>query len=546
MVTEIDHQLDGQIPDLVITPVGVGSLAQAVVTHYKSNGRATGVLAVEADASPCLWKCLRNGKLEVQAAGTTIMAGMNCSTVSSLAWPVLSAGLDACITVSDAEAHTSLQQLESVSVSAGPCGGAALAALRHVSSNYSSDLGLTRDSIVVLLCTEAPRPYEEPFDVSVSDPVSLTQCLVRIDSTNPGSSGDDGPGEGAIAGFISAWLQHRDIETHWLEKTTGRPSVLGIVRGIGGGESLMLNGHIDTVKSISYDGNPFSGDIKNGKLYGRGSYDMKAGIAASLIALAQIKVEKLHGDVLVACVADEENLSFGTEELLDAGWRADGAIVCEPTGLDVVIAHQGFVWFTVDIIGTAAHGSRYDLGVDAICKAGQFLVKLDHYGRDILRRKAHPILGTGSIHASMIKGGEEASSYPALCTITGERRTIPGDSVASVEAGLRQILDELSEAVPDFKYFLRMGFNREPFEVAKDSAFVSNALGTIRQVLGRDVVCKAGFGWADSALLADKGIPTFLIGVDGAGAHADTEYASISSIKNLTDILTGIALDFCK
>jgi len=546
MMSEIDNQLGGQKPGLVITPVGVGSLAQAVVTHYKSNGRVTRVLAVEADASPCLWKCLRNRKLEVQVAGTTIMAGMNCSTVSSLAWPILSAGLDACVTVSDSEAHISLQKLDSAGVSAGPCGGAALAALQHVSTNYSSDLGLTKDSIVVILCTEAPRPYEEPFDVSVSDPVSLAQSLVGIDSTNPGSSGNDGPGEGVIARFIAAWFEHRDIETHWLEKTPGRPSVLGIVRGTGGGKSLMLNGHVDTVKGASYNGDPFSGDVKDGKLYGRGSYDMKAGVAASLISLAQLKDARLQGDVLVACVADEENLSSGTEEVLEAGWRADGAIVCEPTELDVVIAHHGFVWFTVDIIGTAAHGSRYDLGVDAICKAGYFLVKLDQYSQDILRKRPHSILGTGSIHASLIKGGEEASSYPALCTVTGECRTIPGESVALVEAELQKILDELNQSVPDFKYSLRIGFSRKPFEADKDSTFVSNAIGTIRKVLGREIVCKAGFGWADSALLADQDIQTFIIGVDGAGAHADTEYATTDSISSLAEILTEIALDFCK
>jgi hypothetical protein len=224
MMAEIDLQLDGQTPDLVIVPVGVGSLAQAVVSHYKSNGSATRVLAVESDATPSLWKCLQNGKLSVQTAGTTIMAGMNCSTVSSIAWPVLSAGLGACVTVSDYEVDKCVRRLESLGISAGPCGGAPLAALRHVSADYPSEIGLNEDSVVVILCTEAPREYDQPLDVSMDDRALLTESLVRIDSIDPGSSGAHGPGEVVVARFIDSWLQHRDLETEWVEKILNGPS----------------------------------------------------------------------------------------------------------------------------------------------------------------------------------------------------------------------------------------------------------------------------------------------------------------------------------
>jgi acetylornithine deacetylase/succinyl-diaminopimelate desuccinylase-like protein len=217
-------------------------------------------------------------------------------------------------------------------------------------------MGLKQDSVVVLLCTEGKREYDIPQDVSVEDPASLTQTLVRINSANP--SLGLGPGEVEIARYITAWLEHRDIESHWIAVTEGRPSVVGVVRGSGaaGGRSLMFNGHIDTVTLAGYDGDPLSGSIRDGKIYGRGTADMKGGIAAAMIALSNIKGRGLglRGDVIFTGVADEEAESIGTEQVLRAGWRSDAAIVNEPTGLDIIHAHKGFVWLEVDIHGLAA------------------------------------------------------------------------------------------------------------------------------------------------------------------------------------------------
>lgn len=543
---EIDSQLGTTTPDLVVVPVGVGSFAQAVVTHFKKSGKQTTVLTVEPDTSASLWKSLKRGESSTTSEKTpSIMAGLDCGTPSSISWAILRHGVDASLTVSDFEAHQACSYLTSQGVSAGPCGAAPIAALRRLSSSDREKLGLTKDSVVVVFCTEGPRDYSIPHDVASDDPVELTQTLVRINSANPSMGSIPGPGETAVARYITAWMEHRDIETHWVEPTPGRPSVIGVARGSGGGKSLMLNGHIDTVTLVGYEGDPLNGDIIDGKLYGRGAADMKCGIAAAMVTLANATQQGLNGDVIFTGVADEEFESIGTQEVLEAGWRADGAIVSEPTNMDILYAHKGFVWFEVDIHGLASHGSRYDLGIDAICKAGYFLVELDKHATSLTAQTGDSVLGPGSIHASIINGGEEVSSYPALTRIQLERRTVNGETPETVTKELKTILDGLVEKVPDFKYTLRTTFNRSSFKAALDHPFSQLVRKHVSITLGEEPVISGAPYWTDSALLADAGIPTLLWGPKGEGLHGKLEYADVESIKQVTETLTAIAVEFC-
>ncbi|KAL7785342.1 peptidase M20 [Trichoderma afarasin] len=546
MMLEIDGQLGATTPDLVVVPVGVGSFAQAVVTHFKKAGKQTTVLTVEPDTSASLWKSLKRGESSTTSEKTpSIMAGLDCGTPSSISWAVLRHGVDASLTVSDFEAHQACSYLISQGVSAGPCGAAPIAALRRLSPSDREKLGLTKDLVVVVFCTEGPRDYSIPHDVASDDPVELTQTLVRINSANPSMGSIPGPGETAVARYITAWMEHRDIETHWIEPTPGRPSVIGVARGSGGGKSLMLNGHIDTVTLVGYEGDPLNGDIIDGKLYGRGAADMKCGIAAAMVTLANAKQQGLNGDVIFTGVADEEFESIGTQQVLEAGWRADGAIVSEPTNMDILYAHKGFVWFEVDIHGLASHGSRYDLGIDAICKAGYFLVELDKHASNLTAQTGDSVLGPGSIHASIINGGEEVSSYPALTRIQLERRTVNGETPETVTKELETILDGLVEKVPDFKYTLRTTFNRSSFKAALDHPFSQLVRKHVSVTLGEEPVISGAPYWTDSALLADAGIPTLLWGPKGEGLHGKLEYADVESIKQVTETLTAIAVEFC-
>lgn len=377
----------------------------------------------------------------------------------------------------------------------------------------------------------------------MDDPVELLKRLVSIDSVNPDLV-PGGAGEAEIAAFCAGWLEERGFEVHRIEDVPGRPSVVGVARGSGGGRSLMFNGHIDTVSTASYDGDALAPVVRDGKLSGRGSFDMKSGVAAMMVAAARARAKGVRGDILVACVADEEYASFGTEQVV-LRFKADAAIVTEPSHLELTVAHKGFVWFDVTVHGRAAHGSRPELGIDAIAKAGRFLTALEDYGRGLLARPTHPMLKSGSVHASLISGGEEVSSYPAQCRITLERRTVPGETAQSVRAELQAILDAVSRADPDFRATLDQGLARRPFEEPESAAIVQ-ALAAARRRMAE--VARRGRGepfWTDCAILQEAGMSCVMFGADGGGAHAASEWTTVDSVNRLADILTDTALDFC-
>ncbi|MFE9204296.1 ArgE/DapE family deacylase [Micromonospora sp. NPDC007230] len=391
---------------------------------------------------------------------------------------------------------------------------------------------------------ETPTTPAAPDALDPDDhPSGLLARLIAINSVNPDLV-PGGAGETEIADFCDAWLGARGFEVHRLEKRPGRPSLVAIARGTGGGRSLMLNGHLDTVGAADYDGDPLDPQIRDGKMFGRGAFDMKGGLAAMMVAAARAARGPLRGDVILACVADEEHGSSGTEEVLESV-TADAAIVTEPSQLEVTLAHKGFVWFEVEIEGRAAHGSRPELGIDAIAKAGHFLVALEELGQRLMAGPAHPLLGTGTVHASVIQGGEEASTYPAHCRLTLERRTVPGESPDRVERELTAVLDRLAATVPDFRYRLTRGLHREPFEADPEAPVVRTLVRHAERILGHPPVVRAEAFWTDCALLDRAGIPCLLFGVDGAGAHAATEYVDLASLDHLTDILTSTIADFC-
>ena len=231
-------------------------------------------------------------------------------------------------------------------------------------------------------------------------------------------------------------------------------------------------------------------------------------------------------------LADEEDLSIGTEDILEAGWRADGAILNEPTDLCVVDSHKGFVWFEVDIHGVASHGSRADLGVDAIAKAGYFLAELDRYAQRLRNSKAESSVGSPTIHASLIKGGEEASSYPAVCFITVEKRTILGETASSVEQEMREMLEGIRRQVDGFSFSLRATASRPALEEPQDSSFCDLVCEEVGTAMGKPPTVKAEPYWTDCALLAAEGMPTLLWGPIGQGLHPKEEWADVDKGRN--------------
>jgi acetylornithine deacetylase/succinyl-diaminopimelate desuccinylase-like protein len=359
---------------------------------------------------------------------------------------------------------------------------------------------------------------------SRSSLVELTAALVAIDSVNPALV-PGGAGERELAAFVADWCAEHGFEVELVGDE--RPSVVATKRGLGGGRSLLLNGHLDTVGVVGMDA-PFKARVEGGRLYGRGAYDMKGALAAILLAAAE--ADGLRGDVIVTLVADEELGSIGTEAVLERV-HADGAIVVEPTELRVAIAHRGFVGFELETAGVAAHGSRPDLGVDAIAKMGPILVALTELDERLQAGPRHPLVGAASLHASLIEGGQELSSFPARCVLTGERRTIPGETVEQVEEELRAIAADAT---------VRVVVSRDPLSPQPGHPFVE----LVRRAADTGEHVGAPF-WTDAGLIAGAGIPTVLFGPAGAGAHAAVEWVDVASLDRVREVIGRVAGDWC-
>jgi acetylornithine deacetylase len=373
------------------------------------------------------------------------------------------------------------------------------------------------------------------------DLTALLADLVAIDSVNP-SLVPGGAGEREAAAYVERWARDAGLQAERLEATPGRPSVLVRAPGAGGGRTLLLCGHLDTV-TVEGMADPHAPRRDGDRLYGRGAYDMKAGVAAALIAARELSRRGLAGDVVVAAVADEEHASLGVQEAL-AGVRADAAIVTEPTELEVLVAHKGFVWSEVEVTGRAAHGSRPHLGVDAIVKMGPVLTAVGVLD-DALAAREHPLLGRGSVHASVIRGGVELSSIPASCTLQVERRTLPGETAADVEGELAALLDRCRAADPALEVAQRTLLVREPFALEAEAEIAALVRDAAAEVLGTRPALAGGSFWADSAFIAAAGIPTVLFGPRGDGAHASEEWVSVSSTQAVARVLAAVATRFC-
>ena len=408
------------------------------------------------------------------------------------------------------------------------------------------------------------------------DPVvQLLRKLVAINSVNP-SLVPGAAGEGEMALAIADHLRAIGLDVELQEVAPGRPNVIGTLEGRAPGPSLMFCGHIDTV-GVEGMRAPFDPVERDGRLYGRGSQDMKGGVAAMVDAARVVAQEGLAaGRLIVACVVDEEYASIGADALVGR-WRADAAVVTEPTDMQIAVGHKGFAWYEIETGGIAAHGSRPRDGRDAIMRMGRVLHALEQLDRRLQSRPEHPLLGTASLHASLIDGGRELSSYPDHCTLKLERRTVTGETEAIVLGELESILAGLRDADPEFEATLTPLFARPSYELAPNHALPSSLIrvlttlssgersethtlpGAERSEAVGPTASEASVPpdkqrsdqfvgmsfWTDAAVLGAAGIPSVLFGPGGAGLHSTEEFVEIGDVRRCRDVLASLARDWC-
>jgi acetylornithine deacetylase len=381
--------------------------------------------------------------------------------------------------------------------------------------------------------------------IPVGDAVALTRALVRVDSRNP-TLVDGAPGEDAVARLLAAVLESWGFRVELQDAAPGRPNVIARIGHGRGGRSLMFNGHLDVVGVDGMTHAPFGGEHRDGRIFGRGASDMKAGVAAMCAAAARAAGDgTLTGEITVAGVADEEFESLGTRTLVARGVRADAAIVTEPTRLAIMPAHKGFVWLDVTVRGRAAHGSRWEIGVDAIRHAGLLLAELDRIDSDDLPLRSHPLLGRPSVHASVIEGGSGMSTYPERCLLRLERRTIPGERVADVVSEVEAACARIRARRPTFAAELAVGVTQSPSDVALEAPIV-RALDAALRARGEVARVEGMSAWTDAAILNDAGIPAICFGPGDIGlAHAAEEYVIIEEIERATAVLADLARQWC-
>ena len=376
------------------------------------------------------------------------------------------------------------------------------------------------------------------------DPViHLLRDLVAIDSVNP-SLVPGGAGEAGVADRIASALMAARIDVEVTEVAAGRPNVVAVVEGRRPGPTLMLCGHMDTV-GVEGMTAPFEPVVRDGRLYGRGSQDMKSGVAAMVDAATEIAHRSglERGRLVVAAVADEEHASAGAEALV-AACTADAAVVTEPTDLRMATTHKGFEWVEVVTRGRAAHGSRPAEGRDAILRMGRVLARLEALDAAFAAGRAHPRLGRASLHASTIHGGQALSVYPDRCTLRLERRTVTGEAPDAGLTEVQAILAALRRAPPELDASARQLLTRPPHEIPDDHP-VCRELGRALRRRDLDAAPAAMSFWTDAAILGRAGIPAVLFGPTGAGLHGAEEYVEIESVGVCRDVLVETIRAFC-
>jgi len=384
-------------------------------------------------------------------------------------------------------------------------------------------------------------------NISEKDVLSLAKEMIKINSENP-------PGnEKALADYMVEVFNGIGLKALQLDFLPNRPNVVALYGSRDQGRSLIFDGHLDTVPcgDLSlWSVNPLEGAIRNGQLYGRGATDMKSSIAAFTCALKAIVDSgiKLKGQVTIVLTSDEEISGLGTKSVLEKGYRADAAIVGEPSNLEVNTAHKGVARWRLTTFGKAAHASAPQEGVNAIYKMAKAVIKLEEIAEKYLQQeRTHPILGRPTLNVGIIRGGIKDNIVPDSCEITIDRRLLPGETWHEVEKEFRGELEKLSREDPNFKYELKLYHAHNAAETPSTHPFVKLAKNAVKDVLGRESTVEGFVATTEMSHLVEAGIPSIILGCgDLKVAHTINEYVPVQQIIDATKIYTLIILRYLK
>ncbi len=370
--------------------------------------------------------------------------------------------------------------------------------------------------------------------------LDVVQRLIRVPSVNPTLAPEEPGGEAAIARTAVDWLNDHGVKA-WLEDAApGRPNAVAEL-GADGGPTLVMCAHLDTVSTAGMTIPPFDPRVEEGRVFGRGSFDMKGSAGAIMSAAASLAHDGLRrGRIMLALVADEEYASIGAMDFVRRH-TADACIVTEPSDGQLILGHKGFVWAEIVTTGHAAHGSRWDLGVSAIGRMGRIVAALEEFDRRVLRSRVHPLVGPASMHCALIQGGSGLSTYAPECRLKIERRTIPGETPEQVQAELEEVIKTAGEQATVTRFFDRPSLTCDPA-----SPIASAVREAARTVTGHQPVEAGVAYWMDAAIFASAGIATVNYGPGGAGAHEAVEWVDLNSVVRCARVLVASARRFCE
>ena len=408
--------------------------------------------------------------------------------------------------------------------------------LEQDARSRSGDLGRLKTEFLHVLDCHAPPIYRVPM----KDAVKLAADLVRIPSVNPmGGVHDAGTGEARLSDYLSAFFEERGIPFERRETSPGRANVIASIRVPGSRTTVLFDAHQDTVPVDTMKIPPFSGDIHDGRLWGRGACDVKGGMAAMLFAAARLAAEKPGNaaSLILACTVDEEYSFAGVRDFLEGPWsfgKPEFAIVAEPTRLEIVTSHKGLTRWNITTIGRSSHGATPRLGVNAIHSMARVLEALEEYAVLLEKRTTHPSLGCATLNVGIINGGTGVNIVPDSCQIQIDRRLLPGEEASAALADCRDFI--LSRLGKDFPAVFDPPWHSEPaLETPLDSKAVRRAAAAAAYVLGGARTCGVAYG-TDAATLSAGGIPSVVFGPgDIAQAHTDDEWIELEQIEKAAE-----------